>query len=279
MKFIPKKIPEGINITKHHPLSNLAHLLGMVIIISVIGFVLLGVTADLLSRWISPEMENKIGNRLLTIVAENEIKDEKHIKYLTELIYSLPKEGEQIRLPLKLHLIESEVINAFVITGGHIFIHTALLETVQSENELAFVLAHELGHFQARDPINAMGRSLIFMIAANILNFGSNISFPDILSIGSNLYLMNYSRKQETAADLYALERIINRYGHGGHTMEFFKRLETQEAKGKLVKVSEYFSTHPRSKERIERLMQEAEKQNWKMQGDAHLKYRFNHFH
>ena len=73
----------------------------------------------------------------------------------------------------------------------------------------------------------------------------------------------------EGAADLYALERIINRYGHGGHTMEFFKRLETQEAEGKLVKVSEYFSTHPQSKERIERLMLEAEKQNWKMQGNA----------
>jgi predicted Zn-dependent protease len=270
MKFIPKKIAEGINITKRHPLSNLAHLLGMVIIIGVIGFVLLGVTADLLSRWISPDMEDKIGNTLLTMVADNEIQDEKRIKYLTELIYSLPKKDEELRLPLKLHLIESDVVNAFVIAGGHIFIHTALLKTVQSENELAFVLAHELGHFQERHPINGLGRGIIFMVVANILNFGTHGAIPDILSIGSNLYLMNYSRKQETAADLYALERIINRYGHGGHTMEFFKRLEKDEAEGSLVKVSEYFSTHPRSKERIERLMLEAEKQNWKMQGDAH---------
>lgn len=269
MKFIPKKIPEDINITKRHPLSNLAHLLGMVIIIGVIGFMLLGVAANLASRWISPEMENKIGNRLFDMVAENEIKDEKRIKYLTELIYSLPKKDEQIRLPLKLHLIKSDVINAFVITGGHIFIHTGLLDAVESENELAFVLAHELGHFQARHPINAMGRSLIFMIATNILNFGTNVSVPDILSLGSNLYFLNYSRKQETAADLYALERVVNRYGHGGHTMDFFKRLEKDEAEGSLVKVSEYFSTHPLSKERIDKLMQEAEKQSWKIQGDA----------
>ncbi|WP_216095030.1 hypothetical protein, partial [Candidatus Marithrix sp. Canyon 246] len=95
MKFIHKKIPEDINITKRHPLSNLAHLLGMVIIIGVIGFVLLGVTADLISRWISPEMEAKIGNSLLTMVSDNEIKDDKRIKYLTELIYSLPKKDEE----------------------------------------------------------------------------------------------------------------------------------------------------------------------------------------
>lgn len=269
MKFIPKKIPEHINITKRHPLHNLAHLLAIVIIIGVIGFVLLGVAADLLSRWISPEMENKIGDTLFNVVAENEIKDDKRIKYLTELIYSLPKQDEKIRLPIKVHLIKSEVVNAFVIAGGHIFIHTALLDTVQSENELAFVLAHELGHFQERHPVNGLGRSLIFMVAANILNFGTHGAIPDILSLGSELYLMNYSRKQEKAADLYALERIINRYGHGGHTMEFFKRLEKEEGEGTLVKVSEYFSTHPLSKERIDKLMLEAEQRAWKMQGDA----------
>jgi len=269
MKYIAKKVPENINVTPHHPLANFAYLLGTVLIVSILIFVLLGLIADGLTNRISPETEKKIGQMLLNSISFQEIQNDKRIQYLEELLYTLPINDEKIRLPLTIHLIESDVINAAIMPGGHVLVHTALLKTVRTENELALILAHELGHFQARDPLRSLGRSLVFMVISTALGIGTSESggLPKIIPLTIKLTQLNYSRKQESTADNYALYRIINRYGHGGYSLDFFKQLKPEE-QNRLANVSEYFSTHPLNKERIEVLIQEAVKQGWIMEGN-----------
>jgi predicted Zn-dependent protease len=267
----PKKPPEG-NVTKHSPLLNFAYLLGTVVIVSAVIFVALGFVADWLAVRISPETERKIGDMLFHTISNEEIVDDKRIQYLEELLESLPESGETTRLPLTIHLIKSDVINAAIMAGGHVFIHTALLEAVGSENELAFVLAHELGHFQNHDPTKSLGRSLVFLVASMALGIGTSESggVPEIVFQTGELTSLSYSRKQERAADLYGLSRAINRYGHGSHSLDFFKRLEEEEQEqGRLLKVSQYFSTHPLSKNRIVILNKAAAEKGWKMEGEA----------
>jgi len=268
MKYVAKEIPEGINVTPHHPLVNFAYLLGTVVIASVLIFVTLGFIAEWLTTRISPETEHKIGQMLLHVIEDEEIQDDRRIEYLEELLYSLPKSGETIRLPLTIHLLESDVVNAAIMVGGHVLIHTALLETVKSENELALVLAHELGHFQARDPLKSLGRSLVFVAISAIMGLSEG-GLPQIVPLTSQLTNLSYSRKQERAADIYGLSRVVSRYGHGGHSLDFFKRLETEQGQGKLLKVSEYFSTHPLSGARVDDLNQKAAEKGWSMEGDA----------
>ncbi|MEN8218455.1 MAG: M48 family metallopeptidase [Pseudomonadota bacterium] len=269
MKYVAKEIPEGINVTPRHPLINFAYLLGTVVIASVLIFVTLGFIAQWLTTRISPETERKIGQMMIHVIEDEEIQDDRRIQYLEELLHSLPKSGETIRLPLTIHLVKSDVVNAAIMAGGHVLIHTALLETVKSENELALVLAHELGHFQARDPLKSLGRSLVFVAISAIIGISESGGLPQIIPLTSQLTNLSYSRKQESAADIYALSRVVSRYGHGGHSLDFFKRLETEEEQGRLLKMSEYFSTHPLSGARVDDLNQEAAEKGWSMEGDV----------
>jgi beta-barrel assembly-enhancing protease len=269
----PKKTPEG-NVSDHHPLTNFAYLLGTVLLATVLLFFVLGWVAQWVATQISPETENQIGEMLLPMVLyeEEEIEDDKRIQYLNGLLDSLPKSDENLRLPLKLHLVDSEVINAAITVGGHVFIHTALLKEIKSENELAFILAHELGHFQAYDPLKSLGRSLVFIVGLMAVGFGTSETggTPDIISWTGNLTQLSYSRNQEQSADLYALYRIIERYGHGGHSLDFFKRLNNKEKEENRLqlRLSEYFSTHPLSQDRINYLKKIAEEKGWYMEGE-----------
>jgi predicted Zn-dependent protease len=263
-KYIPKEIPEGINVSSRHPLLNLAYLVGTVVLASILIFVVLGFIASLLATRVSPETESKIAD-MLVLPLDKETRDEKRTQYLENLLNSLSISGETTRLPLKVHLIDSEVINAAITIGGHVLIHTALLKTIESENELALVLAHELGHFQARDPLKSLGRPLVFMVVSTAIGFSlfKLNGLPDIISLTFELTSLSYSRAQERAADLYGFYRVVNHYGHGGYSLDFFKRLN----EGNSL-ISKYFVSHPLSQERIDYLKNEATKKGWKMEGD-----------
>ena len=263
-KYIPKKIPEGINVSSRHPLLNFAYLVGTVVLASILIFVVLGFIASFLATRVSPATESKMAD-MLVLPLDKEIQDEKRTLYLGNLLNSLSISGETTRLPLKVHLIDSEVINAAITIGGHVLIHTALLETIESENELAFVLAHELGHFQARDPLKSLGRPLVFMVVSTAIGlslFKSN-GLPEIISLTFELTNLSYSRTQERVADLYGFYQVVNHYGHGGYSLDFFKRLN----EGNSL-ISKYFVSHPLSQERIDYLKNEAAKKGWKMEGD-----------
>lgn len=274
MKYVPKTITKQVNVTPQHPLVDFAYLVSVVIIISALLFFSLGLTADWLVTRLSPETENKIGQLLTqSLTAPTTVlKDDPRIQYLEELLAALPTPNETIRLPLTVHLLENETINAAILQGGHILVNTGLLKAVESENELAFVLAHELGHFQARDPIKGLGRSLVFISVLAVLGIGTSESggLPDLISFTGQWTSLHYSRQQESAADFYALQHLVHRYGHGAHGLNFFKRIESQEKSiQKILKISQYFSTHPLTADRINELNQKAIEHGWLMQGEA----------
>ena len=141
---------------------------------------------------------------------------------------------------------------------------TALLEEAESENEIAFVLAHDLGHHINRDPLKGLGRSLVFLTISSALGIGAGNA--DIVTLTGSLTNLHYSRQQESAADIYALRAIVNLYGHGGSSLDFFQRMQTKDPRGKL---SAYFSIHPLTQERINYLHQVATQQGWHMTGEV----------
>jgi len=127
-------------------------------------------------------------------------------------------------------------VNAVALPGGHIIVYTGLLNKVASENELAFVLAHEMGHFAHRDHLRGMGRAVVFIkMLANALN----------------LTEMSFSRKQETRADEFALETLYCDYGHVAGATDFFEKISKAQDPGKF---GHYLASHPESRKRISHL-------------------------
>lgn len=267
MVYKPKEIPEDINVTQVHPLINFAYLLGTVVVFSVLIYVILGAIATQLVTHISPEMEAKIGQQLMSsIIKDDEEVNTRQQQYLDSLLAELQKSNSHSYTLPNIRIQKSPVANAAVLPGGHILVTTSLLQEAESENELAFVLAHELGHHVARDPVKGLGRSLVFLTVASALGLGSgDVNFVGMTGSLTNLH---YSRQQESLADIYALKAIVNYYGHGDGSLDFFHRIQT-EKRDHRGKLSVYFSTHPLTQERIDDLNQLAQERGWQMEGDV----------
>ena len=267
MVYKPKELPEDINVTPVHPLVNFAYLLGTVVVFSAVVYLILGAIATRLVARISPEMETKIGRQLLTTVPT--IANEANLKqrqYLQSLLTSLYKPNSRNSVPLTIHLQENKYANAMIIPGGHIIVTTALLKEARSENELAFVLAHEIGHHVAKDTLKGLGRSLVFLTVASALGIGSGNA--DIVTFTGSITDLHYSRQQESAADIYALSSIIGLYKHGEASLDFFERIlaKDRDNRGKLAV---YFSTHPLTQARIDALNRVATEKEWRMTGET----------
>lgn len=275
MKYTPKEITEEVNVTKVHPLVNFAYLLGTVVGFTLLVYFGLGIAANLLVPRISNKREKQIGDLLAPAVTAQlnakEIKDDDRIEYIEDLIESLRGEAANRKIPLTLHLVDSKIQNAAALAGGHVFVTTGFLKSVKSENELAFVLGHELGHLAARDSLKGLGRSLPLMFIFIVVDFGTSgtSGTPNIIKQTTNLSEMNYSRDQEYAADVYGLSAVVRRYGHGDNSLDFFERIAKIEKESRLGNnVSEYFLTHPLTQKRVDILKQLAAENDWSMEGE-----------
>jgi Zn-dependent protease with chaperone function len=136
------------------------------------------------------------------------------------------------------------------LPGRNIVLYSALLEEVNSENELAFVLAHELGHFQNRDHLRALGRGLV-LLAISVVLFGEDSSLSQLIMNSLAGVNMKFSQRQERAADLLAADLLNEKYGHVGGAYDF---LENIGAKSKVGPFSHYLASHPSPQDRLDAL-------------------------
>ena len=254
-----------MNVTPVHPLANLAYLLMVVGVCAVVAYLSLGWISDILVSRIGPETEVAIARRVNpTELQDGSLDRDPKATYALDLLNSIRDTEVVERVPLRLNVIESEAPNAGVFPGGHIVVTDSLFEAVESENALTFVLAHELGHFEHRDPLERLGRSLVFVTVASALGLNSGGSGNSVVSIASELASLHYGRSQELAADDFALAKVVEHYGHGGGSLEFFEAILES---GDDNRFTDYFSTHPMTQTRIDRLYDLAERNGWSMTG------------
>ncbi len=167
---------------------------------------------------------------------------------------------------LTVHYLVSDTVNAFATVGGHIFVFRGLLEAMPDENSLAMVLAHEIAHIKHRDPVISLGRGLAIQMIYSFVT-GDYSRKVDLVGYGSEIGLLYFSREQERASDIAAIEAIQKRYGHvEGYDRVFLIMDEMLE--GREDDSPEWLSTHPELKQRIADLAAYAEENGWR-RGDA----------
>lgn len=122
-------------------------------------------------------------------------------------------------------ILDSSEINAFAAPGGHIFVTRGLLECCRSEDAVAAVLAHEIGHVQFGHGLKSINQSrrleLLKVVAAEAQKVGGSESTSEITSlfsgcisdIAGTLITKGYSREFEFEADKAALT-ILKRIGY-----------------------------------------------------------------
>ncbi|MHA6724126.1 M48 family metallopeptidase [Sphingomonas sp. RS2018] len=144
--------------------------------------------------------------------------------------------------PLELRVVAIPMVNAAALPGGRIVIFDRLLQDAKSPDEVAGVLAHEIGHVRHRDVLTAMARQAgIGLLLASFTG--------DVGNTLGTLVAARYSRGAEEAADTYAITALTTVGISPLPTAQFFARLGKMEDALPQMALG-YLSSHPLSKTR-----------------------------
>lgn len=140
-------------------------------------------------------------------------------------------------------VFESAMINAFTVPGGHILISSGLIAFCDRPEELAAVMAHEMGHVERRHVISRLVKEL----GIEILTSGDQFILGEI---SGRLSSSRFDRKQEEEADLFAAQLLESAAIEPRILASLFRKLE-KESNAHLLEDFEIVSTHPNFSSRI----------------------------
>ncbi len=258
MRIIPKNCEEGEhNTSKVHPLKEFFMLIFGTLAIVAIIYYLSGFAVGIVVENLSSRYESKLMGLMSRFDVEGK-PDQKMQKLLDALVKKSDLSGRKFEL----FVIEGDDPNALAYPGQKIVVVKSLLDQVNSQNELAMVLAHELGHFKNRDHLRGAGRGVIATIASLFL-FGQDSQITNFLLSSVNMGNLDFTREQELKADQYGLKLLNDYYGHVNGSLNFFESQYIRESK--LQRHASYISTHPNATKRINELV------NWIKENDLSL--------
>ena len=250
MKYQPVLPEHNDNVSHQQPLKEFFILLFGLIGIFLVVFWVLGFFVDMAVSSLSPEIEIEVFSGVDFLQGEESTASDRQVK-LQQLVNQLTT-CAGIQHPIQVDILASEDINAVAYPGGKIAVYAGLLDQVHSENGLAFVLGHELGHIKNRDHLRALGRGLV-LVALSVAFTGSHSDISQFLAPSMHLGHAQYSQNRESSADEIGLHVLQCYYGHVGGATEFFEALQRSEHPIRLG-LLHYFSSHPELQQRIARL-------------------------
>ena len=249
MKYTARQPKSNVNVTPTSPLREFFVLTGVLVCIVVGIYLLLGLAVDLILPRISIDLEKNMATLFIQSIDAKDANSERE-DFVQSVIETLQARCAKLPYALKVHVREAPAVNALALPGGHIIVYTGLLDKISSENELVFVLAHEMGHYAHRDHLRGVGRAIVFITISSLL-FGPDSSVSRMLAYALNITELSFSREQETRADEFALETLNCAYGHIGGATDFFEKIPKAQDPGKF---GHYFASHPENRRRISHL-------------------------
>jgi predicted Zn-dependent protease len=215
---------------------------------------------------ITPEQEYYIGRAVgATIVSKYKVYDEDAAtRYVNLVGQTLAQASDKPETFAGYHflILDSDEINAFAAPGGFIFISRGMLRLCHSEDELAAVLAHEIGHVQLAHALRAIKTSRLtsaftILAAEGAKNYGGEAvaqltqQFEGSISdVTQTLVVNGYGRGQEREADKVAVT-ILGRVGYDPWALS---RVLAEMGKHLKPGGHDFAATHPPPSSRIEDL-------------------------
>ncbi len=159
----------------------------------------------------------------------------------------------------KFHLLDdTHEINAFATLDGNIYVFSGLLKFVDNPEQLAGILAHEIGHHENGDLVDRLMKELGLSVLAAVLTGGDAVMISEISKL---LLSSGFDRKQEREADEFAYKLMVKAKINPARLAHFFTKLKTEEKS--YPDDLEIIMTHPNSKNRIEGALSYPLPENW----------------
>jgi predicted Zn-dependent protease len=176
--------------------------------------------------------------------AASVVNDPKATKMLRDMVARLRAVSSQPNADYHAYLVQSDEVNAFSTIGGYIYVTTGLLNFVETKDELAFVLGHEMSHIMLKHVVRKEKKIALIMYAENKLNFQR---FSQVAENMNTTLSAPFDQIDEYEADHSGL-RLVQK---AGYDPTAFNLLFTKFAKyEKTDRISRYTSNHPPSESR-----------------------------
>ena len=266
-KYTNPKVPEGISSGHEHPLVDVAK--SAAVVIALLAVLVAGsfFAARLAAPYLPFAWEKALAERAAARALGREADDAAVQGYLQDLADRL---AAAMDLPggmtITVHFVDDDTVNAFATLGGHVVVFDGLLQKLDSENEAAMLLGHEIAHVKNRDPIRSVSGALLATLATGAVLGDAGI-LGDLAGAGSLVTALHFSREQEAQADSDAAAALVALYGHMAGATDLFVTL--QEASADRADPPALLASHPDLDERIGDLERQAVTAGWKLEGET----------
>jgi predicted Zn-dependent protease len=201
----------------------------------------------LLGQQAAPDFVNNLGGE----IPSGQIR-----QYVSDIGNRLAAVSERPDLPWQFTVVDSQVLNAFALPGGNVFISRGLLEKLEDEAMLAGVLGHEIGHTTAQHIGQQMSRQMVFKGVLQAVGAAASQGNSELIpllmrgaEVGGGLYLLKFSRDQEHESDHLGIRYLV-REGYDPNGVVRVLGVLEREAGGRGASIT---STHPDPGERRKR--------------------------
>ncbi|BDC99302.1 M48 family metalloprotease [Persicobacter psychrovividus] len=159
---------------------------------------------------------------------------------------------------------DDEVLNAFATPGGYIYVYTGLIKYLDSPDDLAGVMGHEIAHADLRHTSRNMQKEYGIQFLISIISGQAESELSQMaLALATNGAIAQFSQKFEKEADLESVEYLAGTKYKCDGAATFFQKLEEEQAanSGDISNsIEQFFSSHPSPADRAEYIPEEADK-------------------
>lgn len=199
-------------------------------------------------RELGQQVAQEIANNPQEYPVLDSASNQKVYQYLYEIrdrILNSGKVEHKDEFLWKLKIInDSETKNAFCTPGGYIYVYTGLMKYLDSEEQLAGVLAHEIGHADRRHSTRQMTKLYGVQTLVGIIAGDRDM----IKQVTTSIIGLKFSRNHETEADKASVRYLCPTVYDAAGGAKFFEKIQAAGGSG----VPEFLSTHPSPENRIE---------------------------
>jgi len=215
-----------------------------------------GIAMAMLACTVGDEQEKALGQEAAAQIdsAVPMIADDAANSYVTNLGTALATASDDRNRDWRFRIVNAEVLNAFALPGGFVYVNRGLIERATSSSELAGVLGHEIGHVLLRHSAERIEKqqktNVGVSVVCGLTNICSSEAARVAIDVGGAALFARFSRRDELEADSAAVG-IVSRAGYDpqGIATMFAKLLETRDQRPDMVEG--WFASHPMEEDRI----------------------------
>ena len=174
--------------------------------------------------------------------------------YVNQLGDSIAKLTGRGDLDWKFFVVNTDVVNAFALPGGYIYVNRGVIERADKMDELAGVMGHEIGHVVRRHSVKQMqpqqGANVGIALTCVLTHVCDSDASQAAIQVGGAAVFAKFSRQDEQEADEEGFKNVIRAGISPKGLVSFFQKLMAEE-KGGGSPVDAWFSDHPLTQDRI----------------------------